>query len=193
MNKARPLLLERPGFFSAVRVGAGRGREVPRGGGEDRRWAGERAAAGRGRELLRGRGEARSVLRGAMRRKADGGAQGHSRARRTSQGAQGIPGRAEILQGVCRGTAERAGHRRACRAPQGARGHRRAHGALHRAHRDTAGRAGTPQSARGHPWPQAAREDCQRPKKSPPAAARRGQKNLFLLREKNFEFFGKNS
>ena len=61
MNKARPLLLERPGFFSAVRVGAG-----------------ERTAAGRGRELLRGGGETRSVLRGAMRRKAAGGPQGNA-------------------------------------------------------------------------------------------------------------------
>ena len=203
MNKARPLLLERPGFFAA-------GQER----GESCRGAGERAAAGRG--------EARSVLRGVMRRKADGDVQGNAgrtenteehtghpqqSGQRASQSAQGIP--------------ERAGHPRAHRAPQSAQGHPRAHRAPQsaqdtperaghrRARRDTSGRTGatrgacrgyrrvhgTPQAARGHPRAQggASKQSVCGRKKGPPAAARRGQKNLFLLCEKNFKFLGKNS
>ena len=130
MNKARPLLLERPGFFAA-------GQER----GESCRGAGERAAAGRG--------EARSVLRGVMRRKADGDVQGNAgrtenteehtghpqqSGQRASQSAQGIPGR--------------TGHHRAHRDTPGRTGHHRAHRTPQSA-QDIAGRAGTLQGAQG--------------------------------------------
>ena len=190
MNKARPLLLERPGFFSAVR----------RGGGEDRRWAGERVAArqGRGALCIAGRDAPQGCGRPAGQRgacrvapgRAGGTARahgdtpertGHPRARRDTTGRMGAHPSAH------RGTAGRAGHPRAhgdipgrmgataeCTGtPQGARGHRRAR--------------------RGHPRAQggASKQSVCGRKKGPPAAARRGQKNLFCFAKKIFNFLAK--
>ena len=64
----------------------------------------------------------------------------------------------------------------------------RAYGGTARAHGGTAGRTGAPLGADS-----AGKQSVCGRKKGPPAAARRGQNNLFLLREKNFKFFGKNS
>ena len=140
MNKARPLLLERPGFFSAVRRGggesrrgageravAGRGRGPPRGGGEGRRGAGERAAARRGRGPPRGGTEGRRGKRGEGRRRA-----GEMRALYCgARCAARLREACRATQGRTENTEEHTGH------PQSAQG--------------IPGRAGTPQSAQGIP------------------------------------------
>ena len=219
MNKARPLLLERPGFFSAVRLG----------GGEDRRGAGERVVARQGRGALciagrnapQGCGRPAGHCKGVQRtlkstqdtpRAGKGHPQSGQGAPQSAWGTPermghrrphgGIPGRTghPIAR---RDTTGRTGHPRAHRGHRRAhRGHRRAHRGHPRAHRGTEGRAGgipgpagAPLGTQGHPWAQggASKQSVCGRKKSPPAAARRGQKNLFLLREKNFKFFGKNS
>ena len=160
--------------------------------------------------MLRGRGESRSVLRGRDAPQGCGRPAGQRGACTVAPGraggtarAQGAPqGRMGASQAAWGRIPGRAGHRRARQwhrragrdtpgrtgAPQGAWGHRRPHGG-------TAGRTGTPQAVRGHPRAQggASKQSVCGRKKGPPAAARRGQNNLFLLREKNFKFFGKNS
>ncbi len=149
MNKARPLLLERPGFFSAVR----------RGGAEGRRWAGKRVAARRGRELLRGGGE--SCCEAGERRALYCGARCAARlteASRATQGTGGTVNHTGTPHKACRGTPERTGHHRPrkgtpgrAEAPQGARRHRRARRDTPERARGTPGRMGASQTAQGAP------------------------------------------
>ena len=164
MNKARPLLLERPGFFSAVRLG----------GGEDRRGAGERVVARQGRGAL--------CIAGRNAPQGCGRPAGHCKGvQRTLKSTQDTPragkGHPQSGQGAPQsawGTPERMGHPRAHGASQAAWGHPRAHRASQgaqgipgrtggnagrmgataectghrRPHGGTAERTGAPQSAR---------------------------------------------
>ena len=213
MNKARPLLLERPGFFSAVRVGAGqraaagRGRGPPLGGGESCCEAGERRALYCGAQCAARLREARRAPQGRTEntekhtghpQSGQGAPQGawgipermgHRRAHGGTAGRMGAPQGAQDIPGRTGGNAGRAGH------PRAHRGNARGVQGVPQSARDTADRTEPPQGAQGHPWAQggASKQSVCGRKKGPPAAARRGQKNLFLLREKNFKFFGKNS
>lgn len=143
MNKARPLLLERPGFFSAVRGGAG-----------------QRAAAGRGRGALciagrdapQGCGRRAGHCKGVQRtlkstQDTPRAGKGHPRAHKAPQSAWGTP---QGAQGTPR-TTGRTGHPRARRTPQSAQGHHSAGMGRTPEHTEYLRARRTPQTAQGHP------------------------------------------
>ncbi len=198
MNKARPLLLERPGFFSAVRLGGGETRTVLR-GAMRRKTAGdpqgnaERTGAPQGvQRTLKSTQDTPRADKG--HRRAHGAPQsawgtaermGHRRAHGASQAAQGTTERTGTPQSA-------QGHPRAHRAPQSAQdtperaGHRRAR-------RDTSGRTGHHRAHEGTPGRRAVRASSlsaaeKRARRPPPEG---GKRTFFCFAKKILNFLAK--